>query len=284
MKFSIIMPSFNQAQFVETAIQSVLEQDYANKEILFIDGGSRDGTMEVVNKYREHLNVCISEPDSGQSHALQKGFSLATGDILTWLNTDDLLLPGALTHAANAFIKNPQRTWLLGNVIWIDENNKILKCWRGDGYTPGFLKLGILAAGGPSAFFTKTLYESVGGINRDLKYQMDTELWWRFAMTGSPFHRLQNYTWALRLHKDAKVSGHMFAPIDDEKQRLVANEKRLEFEHIQRLTKNFRISTFPGILVLLSIIRKSLSPSYAWGCIENMIYRGRPLSSMQISG
>jgi len=210
MKVSIVMPSFNQSNYVDAALNSVFSQNYRNWEILFVDGGSTDNTMKIIEKYRDRLAYCVSESDKGQSDALNKGFSNATGDIFTWLNTDDLLLPDALSEVVKVFSCNPGTNWILGNVIWIDANDNIIKCWRGEGYTPGWPRLGLLAAGGPSAFFRRQLYERVGGINLNLHYVMDTELWWRFAMAGESFYRTRNYTWALRLHKEAKVSGHNF--------------------------------------------------------------------------
>ena len=197
MKISVIMPSLNQAQFVEAALQSVLTQDYKDFEVVFVDGGSTDGTMDIVENYRDRLAYCVSESDKGQSDALHKGFLHASGDILTWLNTDDLLLPGALRVAATAFQKNPSRTWLLGNVVWIDRDDKIIKCWRGEGYTFAWHKLGLLTAGGPSAFFRAELYGRVGGVTLNLPFQMDTELWWRFIIAGERYHRISGYTWGL---------------------------------------------------------------------------------------
>jgi len=279
MKISIVMPSFNQARYVEAAIQSVLSQQYDDLEILFVDGGSTDGTMEIVEKYRDRLAYCVSEPDKGQSDALHKGFSRAKGEVLSWLNTDDLLLPGALKQVERSFSERPQQSWLLGNVVWIDAEDRILRCWRGEGYTPGWMKLGLFAAGGPSGFFKKELYERIGGLNLNLHYQMDTELWWRFAMAGERFHRLDGYTWALRLHEEAKVSGHMFADSNDEKQKKVTLEKRREREHVLEITSEFRMKR-PIAKSLFSGARKLTSPAYIHGMIDHFRWRGKDLKSI----
>jgi len=280
MRISIVMPSYNQARFVEAAIQSVLSQEYDDLEVLFIDGGSTDGTMEIVEKYRDRLAFCLSEPDQGQSDALHKGFCRATGDVLTWLNTDDLMLPGSLKKAERQFAKHPKVSWLLGNVVWIDDQDRVLKCWRGEGFTPGWMRLGLFAAGGPSAFFKKKLYERIGGINLNLHYQMDTELWWRFAMAGEKFRRLHGYTWALRLHEDAKTSGHMFAEIGNEKQKAVLKRRKEEYKHVQRLTSKFRRYQFPVVSPVLSKLRKASSPKYNLGQVESLIYRGQNISRL----
>lgn len=274
------MPSYNQARFVEAAIQSVLSQECDDLEVLFIDGGSTDGTMEIVEKYRDRLAVCVSEPDQGQSDALHKGFCRATGDVLTWLNTDDLMLPAALKRAKRQFAKHPKVSWLLGNVVWIDDQDRVLKCWRGEGFTPGWMKLGNFAAGGPTAFFTKELYDRVGGINLNLHYQMDTELWWRFAMAGEKYCRLHGYTWALRLHENAKVSGHMFAEAENQEQKAVLKRRKQEHEHVQRLTSGYRKYQYTLASKVLSILRKASSPKYNIGVIESLIYRGQNLSRM----
>jgi glycosyltransferase involved in cell wall biosynthesis len=280
MKISIVMPSFNQSSYVEAALNSVFSQNYKNWEILFIDGGSTDNTMQVIEKYRDRLAYCVSESDKGQSDALHKGFSRATGEILTWLNTDDLLLPDALSEAAKAFTDKPARCWVFGNVIWIDAKDNIIKCWRGESYTPGWPRLGLLAAGGPSAFFRRELYERVGGINLNLHYVMDTELWWRFAMAGEHFYRLSSYTWALRLHEDAKVSGHMFATEDNPKQQAVSKRKREENIHIFNLTSTFCIIQDSRLAKFLSVCRRLASPAYLTGIIDNFMWRGKKLNSM----
>jgi glycosyltransferase involved in cell wall biosynthesis len=280
MKFSIVMPSFNQAKFVDAALQSVFTQDYSDWELLFIDGGSTDGTMNIIEKYRDRLAYCISEPDKGQSDAFRKGFSRATGDVFTWLNTDDLLLPGVLSQVAKTLARKPQKSWLLGNVVWIDKDDRILKCWRGEGHTPGWMRLGLFAAGGPSAFFRRELYERVGGVNLDLHYQMDTDLWWRFAMAGESFSRLPSYTWALRLHEDAKTSGHMFVSTSDAKQKIVLQVKNREHQHIQRQTAVYRRYYSPLFSPVLSILRKITSPSFLRGCFDNVIYKRRKLSDL----
>lgn len=280
MKISVVMPSFNQASYVEAAINSVLDQADADYEILFVDGGSTDGTMDIVERYRHRLTVCVSEPDKGQSDALRKGFERARGEILTWLNTDDLLLPGALSEVAREFQRKPVLSWALGNVIWIDANDTILKCWRGESYTPGLMRLGAFAAGGPSAFFKRELYNRVGGINLDLHYQMDTELWWRFAMAGERYHRLKTYTWALRLHENAKVSGAMFADANDEKQQTATRCKVEEARQISRLTSKYRLPIHHLLSRQISGVRRALSPRFLAGYAESRRFRGHNLDTL----
>ncbi len=100
-KISIVMPSYNQVRFIERSILSVLNQDYLNIELIIIDGGSSDGTVDIITKYQKHIAYWVSEPDDGQSHALNKGFARASGQIYGWLNSDDLYLPGAFRMAVH---------------------------------------------------------------------------------------------------------------------------------------------------------------------------------------
>lgn len=279
MRISIVMPSFNQSSFVEAAIQSVLSQKYADFEVLFIDGGSTDGTMDIVDKYREQLAVVISEPDEGQSDALRKGFELASGEVLTWLNTDDLLLPGSLQDVATIFSENSGLNWVLGNVIWINQDDKILKCWKGEGYTPGWTRLGLLTAGGPSSFFRRELYQRVGGLNLNFDYMMDTELWWRFAVAGERFQRLRNYTWALRLHPAAKMSGHLFDSRSSEFACKVNEIKEAERRHILQLIDSYCIYRNPIISSVLNLTRRIVSPSYIQGRIDTFKWRKKDVQS-----
>lgn len=275
MKISIIIPSFNQAEFVEAALLSVISQDYDEKEILFIDGGSTDGTMAIVEKYRPHLAYCISEPDEGQSDALRKGFGLATGEILTWLNTDDLLMPGVLSEVATAFEFDPKVKWVFGNVVWIDADDNILRCRKGERHFRVLTRVGVLTACGPSAFFSKALYEETGGINPKLHYMMDTELWWRFALAGEKYHRLKRYAWSLRLHDRAKMSAHHFVNANDHKAKINALNKRRERDHIHQIAKQLRIPVPSFLRQFLRGAICLLTPGYARALWQSQQWQGK---------
>ncbi len=116
---TIVTPSFNQAGFIEETIQSVIAQDYQPIEHLVIDGGSTDGTLELLRKYQDHLSW-VSEPDRGQTDAINKGFRRAHGAILCWLNADDVLMPGAISTVASYFESHPQVSFVYGDVLAID--------------------------------------------------------------------------------------------------------------------------------------------------------------------
>lgn len=278
------MPSYNQSRFVDQAVRSVIEQDYPDKEILFVDGGSTDDTMAIVSRYRDRLAYCVSRPDKGQSDALHSGFERATGHMLTWLNTDDLLLPGALRRLVRILKDSPDCEWVLGNTVWIDADGIVLRCWRGEDYSKVIgPRLGNLTCGGPSSFFSRDLYRRVGGLNVGLHYMMDTELWWRFVMSGATFRRLKHYTWALRLHEGAKVSGNMFARKDDPKQRQVAEARSREADHVSRLTQTYRFNAPKALTKSLVLARRLISPTFIRGQLDDRSWRGRRIEALMES-
>lgn len=276
MRISVCMPSFNQARFIEAAIVSVLSQDHDNVELIFVDGGSTDGTLDIASRYKNEMAVCVSEPDRGQSDALRKGFEKATGDVLTWLNTDDLLLPGALRETAAAFERGAE--WMLGNVVWISVDGLVMRVRKGERYSRLLgPRMGVLSACGPSAFFSRDLYRNVGGINVDFNYSMDTDLWWRFAMSGARFVRLSGYTWALRLHEEAKTSAHLFRPDGDAAAQRAVSANRAEDERINVMTRGYRFPVPRSLAGAVKIGRKATSPAYLRGIADDLRWRGKSI-------
>src|SRR5450759_2806690 len=120
MKISVITPSYNQGQFLEETILSVINQNYPNLEYFIIDGGSTDNSIEIIKKYEKHLTYWVSEKDNGQAHAINKGFKKATGDIVCWINSDDLLIQGAINTISNYFSRNPDVQFINGYTLRID--------------------------------------------------------------------------------------------------------------------------------------------------------------------
>ncbi len=207
---SVVMPSFNQAKYIEQSIRSVLEQGYPHKQLIVMDGGSTDGAREVIERYADHLHDWYSGPDKGQSDAINRGFERAGGDLLCWLNSDDILLPGALAAVADLWQRRGQPRWIAGNCVWSDPEGRIINCARGMGWSEALARRGLVGVSGPTSFFAPSLLDELGAIDVDLHYAMDTELWIRFARAGVRFARLDRYLWVLRLHPEAKMSGHNF--------------------------------------------------------------------------
>lgn len=185
-RVTIVTPSFNQAQFLEETIRSVLLQGYPNLEYIIIDGGSTDGSVEIIRKYAPWLKYWISESDRGQSHAINKGFARATGKIVNWLNSDDLYLRGALIPAVKTLIGNPQAGIAYGRVIVFD-NVQVVKV------TPA-VPLGfkyLLLAGTicqPGAFIRTAALQDVGGLDEDLHYCFDYDLYLRVSAKWQVLH------------------------------------------------------------------------------------------------
>lgn len=207
---SIVTVVYNGEKFLEEAIESVLNQKYDNIEYIIIDGGSSDRTVDIIKKYEDKIDYWVSEPDEGQSDAFIKAFSISQGEWLTWLNGDDLLLAGAINELVKTAQKYPFVTCFTGNIIWTTADKIIIECRKGEKWNNFLPKLGILNVYGPTTFFKKSLYNSVKGINKNLHYKMDTDLWWQFYVSSSKFMRLHNYTWLLRVHENAKTTAQYF--------------------------------------------------------------------------
>lgn len=214
-RISIVTPSFNQGQYIEETLLSVFNQNYPNVEHLIIDGGSKDATPHVLERYRERLAYVVSEPDKGQSHAINKGLARATGDILTWLNSDDMLAPGALAAIALAFATNPQAEVVSG-ICCLYENGKIIgrhltACHDGPLPLDELLDLdGAWLLGQffyqPEVFFSRSLWERAGGcVDESLYYSMDYDLWVRFAEVGGKLHTIGRPLAWYRVHPHQKT-------------------------------------------------------------------------------
>ena len=184
-KISIITPSYNQGQFIEETIRSVLLQRYPNLEYIIIDGGSTDCTLDIIRKYGPWISYWVSEPDNGQSHALNKGFAVATGDIFGWINSDDTYNENALKFVGKWFSENPLLEYLYGGIYVIDENSKII-----DGYRPLPVDMNYYLRYGMDIrqqgfFWTKKLHKKIGKIDETYKFAMDLDFLYRLLSKGN---------------------------------------------------------------------------------------------------
>lgn len=208
-RISIVTPSYNQGRFIEETIRSVLLQGYPNLEYIIIDGGSSDNSVEIIKKYEPWLAYWVSEPDSGQSNAINKGWSRATGDIITYLNSDDTYLPSALAHVAHLWCQNPKAAAFVGAVAFVDEESR----WKAAATprlpAPAPLDLTIIdrekwSLPQQSGFYNRSALDQVGRFLReDLHYAMDRELYYRLALAG-PVVLSETTLATYRLHEESK--------------------------------------------------------------------------------
>lgn len=209
LKFSIIIPSYNQGSFIEQTLLSVIQQDYKNYELIVIDGGSLDGTVEIIRKYDKYLTYWVSEPDKGQSEAIQKGFSRASGEILCWLNSDDVFMPGTLRSVNQAFIKSSADV-VYGNKFLIDENGAIVSYRLVTPFLPLFIRDAYLCGGfgiyQPASFWTRALYMRCGGIDQSLRFCMDNDLFNKFVLSAAKFTFLDRFLAGFRIHCASKTA------------------------------------------------------------------------------
>ncbi len=204
-KISIVTPSFNQSQFLERTILSVLNQNYPNLEYIIIDGGSTDGTAYIIKKYEKYLVYWVSEKDNGQADAINKGFSKSTGKILAYINSDDTYNPGAFLKIAEAFNKNPKADLVFGNVNYIDTYDNLI----GECRFTNFNFTTLIYEGGnlhqPGTFWIREMYDKVNGFNSNYIFCMDFDFFCRVAKKGNMVHA-RGFFANFRIHENAKSS------------------------------------------------------------------------------
>ena len=177
-RISVVTPSFNQGQFIEETIRSVLLQGYPDLEYLIIDGGSTDGTLDVIQKYQSWLAYSVSEPDRGQSHAINKGWQRACGEILAWLNSDDTYSPAALRSAAEGLRDNPAAGMVYSDMNYIDVASKVIYRLRSQPYELEKLLLDNYVTQS-TVFLRREVLDAVGFLDESFRLIMDQELWLR---------------------------------------------------------------------------------------------------------
>lgn len=200
---SIVTPSFNQAAFLEETIQSVLAQDYPNIEYLIVDGGSTDGSLEILQRYADRLGWWVSEPDRGQTDAINKGFARARGEVLAWLNSDDTYLPRAVSRAIAALQRHPNAGLVYGDANLIDERGGIIGKFPARQTDYRRLRQGFVHIPQQAAFFRADLWNRVGPLDPSFFFAMDYDLWVRLARLSELVYVPE--TWAnFRLHRAGK--------------------------------------------------------------------------------
>lgn len=240
---SIVIANYNYGRFLEAAIRSVLDQNEPDVELVIVDGGSTDDSVAVIKKFanglppntriedfhsststlnfNSSLSYWVSERDKGQSDAFNKGFAHCRGKYLTWLNADDVMPRGCLKKVCRELRAHPDCEWFTGNLFrFIDEDpststrdfnsgvRRVVECAWGPNYLPKWLqsKGQPVAVYGPATFFTKELFDRVGGMKLEQNFMMDTDLWMRFIVAGVKQRRINCFCWAFRMHVDSKTA------------------------------------------------------------------------------
>jgi glycosyltransferase involved in cell wall biosynthesis len=203
VKVTILTPSYNQARFLERTILSVLSQDYSDIEYIVIDGGSNDGSLEIIQKYSDQLSFWISEPDLGQTDAINKGFAKASGSILAWLNSDDTYRPGAVRGAVDFLTERPEVGMVYGNAYYVDDQDQIVARYPAGKTNYRKLRRGVTTIPQQAMFFRSTIWQMVGPLDASFYYAMDYDLWTRIAAVSPiAFH---DVPWAnFRLQSESK--------------------------------------------------------------------------------
>jgi len=239
MHISVVTPSFNMKSYLPRTIESVLRNLRRGDEYFVIDGGSSDGSPEVIRGYADRLTGWISESDRGYAHALSKGFRRATGDVLCWINCGDVLLSGAL-DAARTELQRTGADLIFGDDFYIDEADRVIFFSRG---CVEDLRATMLYGGWTplqdACFWRRELYQRVGGIDAQLKYAADYDLFLRMALNGKPAYVAKAFS-AFRRHADQKsIAGA--AAYRDERERVRAREAaRTKHSTLQRLARTLQ--------------------------------------------
>ena len=203
---SIITPSYNQVAYLEYTLQSVLAQDYPHIEYLVIDGGSIDGSLDIIRRYADRLAWWVSEPDAGQADAINKGFARARGEYIAWLNSDDLYLPGAVMQAVAVLQANPELGMVFGDAFTINSDGMPLNALVfGDWGLPDLMAFRIICQ--PAVFMRRSILERAGYLDSSYHYMLDHQLWLRLARLA-PIRRVSQTWAAARHHAAAKNVAH----------------------------------------------------------------------------
>jgi len=208
-RISIVTPSFNQGRFIEETIQSVLSQGYPNLEYIIQDGGSNDETAEILARYRADLRYCEMAKDRGQAHAINLGFQHASGDILAYLNSDDMLLPSTLHYVAEFFEAHPEVDVVYGHRIVVNESGLEVGRWVLPPHDEHILTWADFVPQ-ETLFWRRSIWDKAGAsLDESFQFAMDWDLLLRFADAGARFVRLPRFLASFRVHTEQKTSSQM---------------------------------------------------------------------------
>lgn len=205
-RITVVIPSFNQAAFLEETICSILNQQYLNLELIVMDGGSTDGSVDIIKRYADRISYWESVPDEGQSHAINKGLQRATGDWVCWQNSDDIFYPLAFELLAKTINKYPDLDLIIGDINLIDESGGLIRpmCYVRPTY--GSLLAEGMVLTNQAAFWRRSVHNEIGWLNEKLHYGFDYEWFLRLLKHTDKAYHISECLGALRLHSATKTS------------------------------------------------------------------------------
>lgn len=248
-KISVITPSYNQASFIKQTIESVISQDYPNLEYIVIDGGSDDGSVEIIKSYKDKLSYWVSETDNGQAHAVNKGLKVATGDIIGWLNSDDIYLPGTLKKVARYYQELPDADVIYGNHVVTTQGGDFL--WTKKELPFSLRRLEHHSyMSQPATFFKASVVEKCGILDEQLHFLLDWEYFIRLGKKCK-FTHVSDVFATYRLHKVAKTA------IQSGQDRFLEEKKKIVNKLRYSPTSNVALNhIYHGIMQVISILAR----------------------------
>lgn len=225
MKVSVVTPSYGQGQFIRATIESVLNQPGVDVQYIVMDGGSKDATVDILKSYGDRLRW-VSERDRGQTDAINKGLRLADGDVVAYLNSDDIYLPGVLKKVVAVFEEHPDVDVVYGDFHAIDAQGALIDRIKTIPYDPAILLYDANYICQPASFYRHSLLKKIGGFDDSLRFLMDYEFFLRASKRGVKFHMIPEALAAIRFHSDCKTLSDGVHPWADERRRVIAEYAR----------------------------------------------------------
>lgn len=208
-RVTIVVPSFNQGRFIGATLQSIIDQRYPNLELIVVDGGSTDNTLSVIKQYEAHLAWWVSEPDSGQTAAINKGFMRSTGEVMAWINSDDLVASGALHQVADYLVKHPETQAVYGDRILINEEGLEIGCWILPRHSSRVLQWTDFVPQ-ETLYWTRKAWNLIGGqLDETFHFAMDWDFLLRLSAKQIKIQHLPVFLGLFRVHQNQKTSNQM---------------------------------------------------------------------------
>jgi len=270
--FSIVIANYNYGHLLAAALESIIHQDCDDYEIIVVDGGSTDASVDVIKKYEQHIAWWVSEPDKGQSNAFNKGFSHAKGLFYTWLNADDILLPGTLMAVKKRLQSHPQASWATGNFVrFLQENGTIIEAPWGPHYLPDWLQGPgrVTVSFGPTTFWNSEIYKRLGPLDETLHFTMDTDYWCRINMADFKQVRVNHSCWGFRMHEESKTAEYENRNLNN------CQKEKINQEHSYIIKKN---NYYPKVIWrFIGLFMRFLDGSLLVALIKKKIIVGKKI-------